>query len=794
MKKLYMVGNTHFDPVWLWRWNEAMSSITATFRSALERMKEYPEFKYSFSAPAVFEWIKNTDEDLFLQIKQRIDEGRWELCEGWWLQADCNSASGESYVRQGLYAQRYFMENFGKKSNTVFNIDSFGHPASLPQILAGCEIENYVFWRPNEEHKHIETPLFMWCGDNGAEIKTYRIGGDGGEIFTADISADTLEPAINNAEKIPHDLMIVYGVTDHGGAPTKEMIEKIKEKQASEKTSVDIKFSGVDEFFNNVDTSNIIKIKDELQVKFIGPYSNFTEIKKNNRRAEYAVMNAEKASVAAEKLIGKEYPSAKIEECWKDIMFNQFHDILGGCCIKDAYYDARNLHGRALQTADEITFFALQSVTNKIKMPGRNPDNAWNLVVWNLNGKEFCGEIETEVQWAWEFGWYDGGIILIDSENNEYECQITEELSVIPKFRSRFIFKAKIPAYGYKTFIVKQTGKTEKQAFGKKCENNRFYIKYDDTGIHSVYDKSAKKEVITSLLTPYVVSDECDTWGFNKTVYEHDKTFLTIKNCEIKESGNIRTVLRAEWEFNNSKVVQEISLYENHIDCFYRVLWNEERKALKFMISGGKPMKSISSVPYGKIEREKSEYEKPMGEWVKLYNDTQSLTLITDSIFAYNFDGTSLGLTVLRNCIFGDLRTEPLDETKKYMYMGQGETEGKIRIVFEGNEDAESAKFNNPPVVMCEANHNGIFAPENSFVNIPENVVLGALKKAEDANEYVCRLYNTSDKAVGGELSLFENTSQINLNPHEIQTLCSKNEEFIKTNMLEEILRHDKKQ
>lgn len=102
MKKFIMVGNTHFDPVWLWRWDEALSSITATLRQALKLMDDYEDFYYSFSAPAVFEWIKNTDMNLFNQIKKRIDEGRWELCEGWWLQADCNGASGESYVRQGL--------------------------------------------------------------------------------------------------------------------------------------------------------------------------------------------------------------------------------------------------------------------------------------------------------------------------------------------------------------------------------------------------------------------------------------------------------------------------------------------------------------------------------------------------------------------------------------------------------------------------------------------------------------------------------------------------------------------
>ena len=107
MKQLYMIGNTHFDPVWLWRWEEAMASIRATFRSALDRMKEDPDLVYSFATPPVFEWIRKTDPSLFEEIKERVAEGRWELGEAWWVQPDCYSASGESYVRQGLYGQRY---------------------------------------------------------------------------------------------------------------------------------------------------------------------------------------------------------------------------------------------------------------------------------------------------------------------------------------------------------------------------------------------------------------------------------------------------------------------------------------------------------------------------------------------------------------------------------------------------------------------------------------------------------------------------------------------------------------
>lgn len=169
-----MVGNTHFDPVWLWKWDEAIATVRSTFRSALNRMKEDENFIYSFSTPPVFEWIKNTDPKLFEEIKERIKEGRWEINEGWWVQADCYGASGESYVRQGLYGQKHLLENFGKMSDCVFNIDSFGHCPSLPKILKKSHIESYCFVRPEKHHISLKHPYFNMEGIDKTTIPTYR--------------------------------------------------------------------------------------------------------------------------------------------------------------------------------------------------------------------------------------------------------------------------------------------------------------------------------------------------------------------------------------------------------------------------------------------------------------------------------------------------------------------------------------------------------------------------------------------------------------------------------------------
>ena len=308
MKKLYMIGNTHFDPVWLWKWDEAMSSIRATFRSALDRMKEDENFIYSFATPPVFEWIKRTDPDMFEEIKMRVAEGRWDICEGWWVQPDCYSATGESYVRQGLYGQKYLKENFGKISDTVFNIDSFGHSPALPQILVKSHIKNYCFVRPEKHHVPLDSQLFKWKGIDGSEILAYR---------AEQAYKKTVTDAVKAQSDKTTDNLIVYGVTDHGGAPTKKLIAEINETKNAE-------FSTVSRFFDEHKECDYT-VSDELLTGDFGPYSNHPRIKRLNRVAEYSVLNAEKASVIAEN-VKKE----ALEKCWHDILYNQFHDILGG--------------------------------------------------------------------------------------------------------------------------------------------------------------------------------------------------------------------------------------------------------------------------------------------------------------------------------------------------------------------------------------------------------------------------------------------------------------------------------
>ena len=768
MKKSYMIGNTHFDPVWLWRWDEAMSSITATFRSALERMKEYPDFKYSFVTPPVFEWIKKTSPEMFEEIKQRVAEGRWELAEGWWVQPDCYSAMGESYVRQGLYGQKYLKENFGKYSETVFNIDSFGHSPVLPQILSKSGIKYYVLCRPEERHIELKAPLFNWKSADGSSVLAYR--------DDAPYNYDVAE-AIDKVQNSDYDSMVVYGVTDHGGAPTIKAIEEIRKRE-------DAVFSTVKEFFENRETD--YTVDKELLTGDFGPYSNHCGIKALNRIAEYAVLNAEKASV-----ISGDYDSEALKKCWLDILFNQFHDILGGASIKDAYFDAGNMLGRAIATANEIMHFNLLKVTNNINMPGKNPDNAWNIVVWNMNVIPYNGYIEAETQWLHEFPAYDKGIELEDSEGNKYECQIIREKSVIPAFRSRFVFKAEIPSMGYKAFKAIQTGEEilkEYPDLTSQVETKGYKISFsENTGqIQSVFDKKENKQICTNLLYPVCFEDDGDTWAFNINGYGEMCEPFKLDGIDVTEKGCMRTIIKATYSFRKSKLEMYYTLYEkeSYMDIKYRVNWNEKHLVLKLMTDLQEDTHRVS-VPYGSIIRKESVADIPMGEWLK----TENLIFASNKIFAYNLENHRLGFTVLRSPIYGDLRLGEIDTDTDYDIMEQGLGEGNIRVAFNETIPAEemAVSFNNPPVVLCEANHKGTLKSEGSYCLVDaQSVMITVLKKMEEDDSLIVRGVEYAGKGQKIKLTVNNIVYELNINPYEIFTAKICNGKIVKVNMLED--------
>ena len=307
VRRLHMIGNAHIDPVWLWQWPEGYQEVRATFQSAIDRMEEYPDFVFTCDSSLFFEWVEESDPALFERVQARIADGRFQVVGGWWIEPDCNIPGGESLVRQALYGQRYLREKFGIVATTGANLDSFGHSAAIPQILAKSGIDSYVFLRPGPEEKTLESPIFWWESPDGSRVLAYRIPHE--YCAPKDDLGDHVEKALASLPDGDEEYAVFYGVGNHGGGPTKSNLDQIA-RLNEEGDGPRLELSSLRRFFDGLARENgaYPTIRGELQHHAPGCYTTHSGIKRWNRRAENLLAAAEKWSAVADSLGLRPYP------------------------------------------------------------------------------------------------------------------------------------------------------------------------------------------------------------------------------------------------------------------------------------------------------------------------------------------------------------------------------------------------------------------------------------------------------------------------------------------------------
>src|SRR5690625_4510570 len=211
-RKFYLVGHGHLDPVFMWRWQEGYEAARSTFRSALDRMNEFPDFRFTTTTTALMVAISKYDPDMFAEIQARVNEGRWELAGGWWVEPDTNLVHGESLVRQAMYGQLELARLFGKTARIGMNPDTFGHCAVLPQILCQSGAAAYVFMRPEKYEASVAANSFNWQGPGGYELPAFRL-----QSYNAVPSDGLLAQLESEPFYSGNQQLIVYGVGNHGG-------------------------------------------------------------------------------------------------------------------------------------------------------------------------------------------------------------------------------------------------------------------------------------------------------------------------------------------------------------------------------------------------------------------------------------------------------------------------------------------------------------------------------------------------------------------------------------------------
>ena len=791
----HLTGNSHIDAAWLWPWTETVDVVRRTFGTALQLMNEYPNYTYTQSAAQYNDWIAEKYPAMNDEIKKRIKEGRWEVVGGMWVEPDLNMPSGESLVRQLLVGKRWYEKNYGVDVRIGWNPDSFGYTWQLPQIYKKSGIDFFVTQKMswNDTNK-LPFKLFWWESPDGSKVLTYFPQDYG----NTDLGPVRLSDDLATARKFSPgmtNMMDLYGVGDHGGGPTRAMLDQgfhWADHSSAQGGYVTPKyqFGTALSYFTTVDKEiapnspvwnyqsiakgykpppavpgkiSIPTWDTELYLEYHrGVYTTQANHKQNMRNSEVELLDAEKWSSLAW-LDGKSYPDSQLTEDWKKVLFNQFHDLAAGSGIGIIYKDAQQDYDWVKMSTSQISEAALQTVSEQIDTHAKGNDLV-PVVIFNPLAWARSGEVKVHLQLpastadAYKLVGATGDaahsaatVIKRNASTGEVTLDVPAE---------------NVPALGYKVVWVdyaphaeavlpRKTESESADSFTLENANLRVVISKSTGCITSLYDKRAGFETLAvgscgNELEAYKdMPKEYDAWNIDPGTYAETPALLT-KVDSITAAGPSAVRIARTWQ--SSKFVQVITLEPDadYVDVDNHIDWHERHVLLKaaFTLAATSPFATYE-IPYGTIKRpttrnnswEDAQFEVPAQRWADLGNGKQGFSLLNQTKYGYDAVGNMLRLTLLRSPTWPDPEADQGPHHFHYALYPHAGTWKDALTVRHGWE------YNYPLTAKVTTQHAGSLPADHSFVSVcPDNVVLTAVKKAEDANGLILRVYEWAGK------------------------------------------------
>jgi alpha-mannosidase len=828
---LHLTGNSHIDAAWLWPVTETVDVVKRTFGTALQLMNEYPDYTYTQSAAAYNEWVADKYPAMNEEIKKRIKEGRWEIVGGMWVEPDLNMPDGESQVRSLLLGKRFFQKQYGVDVRIGWNPDSFGYNWQLPQIYKRSGMDYFVTQKMTwNDTNQLPFKLFWWQSPDGSKVLSY---------FPHDYANNNLNPVRLTADlatarqRAPgmDEMMDLYGIGDHGGGPTRAILDEGNHWAQPDKIMPKMQFGLAQSFFTNAEqkvSSNspewnytsiakgykfptpepgkidIPTWKDEMYFEYHrGVMTSQAQHKRNMRESEEQALNAEKyASLAW--LNGDAYPNKEFTDAWKKITFNGFHDLAAGSGIGIIYKEAQAEFDQVRLATNEISNKSLHTLAASIntKAAGDVPILVFNPLAWPHTGITTATvQLPTPSP---------SGISVLDSHNNILPSSI---LSSDPKTNTyKLLIAAKdVPSLGYQVLHVTSGAKpftTDLKASGTTLENAVLRVVVDPaTGcITSLFDKKSNFESLAKgacgnqLQTFKDTPKDYDAWNIDPGTLDHMTPIDKVDSVQLVEKGPMRAVIRVTRTWQSSKFVQDIQLYANTdtVDIVNDIDWHETHVLLKaaFPLAASGPMATYE-IPYGTIDRtttrkntwEQAKFEVPAMRWADLGDGQHGFSLLNEAKYAYDAKDNVLRLSLLRSPTWPDPEADRGHQHFSYaLYPHAGTWKQALT-------ERRGYQYNYELRAMQVGSHVGSLPLEHSYASVaPENVVLTAVKKAEDDNGLIFRVFewagkqsevtftvplgataatetNLMEKPLGSPLSLAGNKVTIPIQPYEILSI-----------------------
>ncbi len=785
MKKLHLVCNSHIDPVWMWDWDDGVGAAISTFRSAAELLGEF-DFVFCHNEAYLYERIEQCDPALFSDIRHLVEEGKWRISGGWWLQPDVIFPSGEALLRQIISGREYFSEKFGKMPTVAYNFDSFGHHRGIVQILAKTGYEGYIFCRPMKEITPLKESNFYWQSADGSKIKAFWESCETLYCTPMGMARQGIENRIE-LRKNDEVSCALWGVGNHGGVPSRKDLRDIEALQ--KESDIEIVHSNPEAFFAEMQPNCTFK---EYLPCFVKGYSSMHRVKEAYAELERRLYVTEKLCAVAA-MTTAYMPDAEVfKQAERDLATIQFHDVMSGTCAIDGEKSSIEKAKRSIATLAEENFKAFCALAAAEK---RAAPDSYPVFIFSPYAKETETVVETEfllpepmesdTEYREVLGYRDGVRI---------PTQVIKELSNINyDRRKRVAMRVKLAPMGLTRvdlYLERRPKKTyklegERIVFEDACKKVTLHTK---TGLLESFVADGKEYLSGGAFEPFMFDDNADPWGWNMTkVGKKGKRFSLTRNddffgrasgVKIVEDGDVMTTLESCFEKGNSFVTVTYKIYKNlpYVDVDVTVLWNEKNKALKLKVPAAFGEKYVAQSPYSRESYARDGREIPAQRFSALTDKERALGICNECVSGQSCDGKTMWLTLLNGSAYcaHPIGQRPLvDERRDIRYIEEGRHFFSFRMSATTAErlETESNAFVQKPYSVSyfpggsdKAADAAIFV-ENEYVTMP------VCKRGKNG-ETVFRLFNNTDRKQKTLVRFGKIEKAVSLGKHAFETFA----------------------
>lgn len=740
------VGHTHIDLAWLWRLKHTREKASRSFSTVLRLMEQFDEYIFLQTQPQIYEYIKNDFPEIFDAIKEKVKEGKWEPDGAMWVEADCNLTSGESLTRQILLGSKFVREEFDKEMHYLWLPDVFGYSWALPQILKKSGIDTFMTTKISwNEYNRMPHDTFIWKGMDGSEVLTHFVTtpdancnlGPWFYTYNGMLTPYTVKGVWKgyNDKNINKEVLISYGFGDGGGGVNRDALEQ-RRRLDKIPGLPNVKTSTAGDYFRKLqetikNSEEYVHTWDgELYLEYHrGTYTSHAYNKMMNRRMELLYREAEwltAMSAAAQGEIAKA-EQEKLTEGWKIILRHQFHDIIPGSSIFTVYEDSKEEYKTAQEIAEQVESDAFEILAEP-------EENTWTVV--NSAGWDMDQVVAVDVEADGTFKDGDGTVL-----ETQREGDIT------------YVKVCQVPATGAKVIRFEENKIEEREsAFkisAKEIETPFYVMELNEAGqITRLYDKENEREVLpegerANILQVFEDKPrEFDAWNVDIYYQEKMREVTDLVSAEVIENGKLKAVLRLEWNYMNSRIVQDMTVYayNRRIDFATFVDWHEVHQLLKASFTVDvRTTEARYDIQYGNVKRpnnwntswEMAKFETVAHRWVDMSERDYGVSLLNDCKYGHDVKDNRMRITLIKSANNPDYKQDQGEHIFTYSLLPH-------KGDFVEGETVKEAFALNQPMMLVE----GTLRSTASFVSFnTDGIELDAVKRSEDGKGLIVRFH-----------------------------------------------------